>query len=208
MKLVYSEKPKLRVSLNPLQEVHKNNYRIWRNNHDIYRWCRQYRKISEHEHNEWWEKLKTDKTINMFEIAHIEKNIVIGVGGLTSIDLRNRNAEFSLYIIKEWRGKGLAMEALLALIEYGFYTLGLWQIWGEVIEGNPALSLFVRLGFKVTGVRKQFYYKDGRYLDAHYISLNANEFIAKCKELSNGSTVRDDKASGSGDTGNCTKTTI
>lgn len=106
----------------------------------------------------------------MYAIDDIDHRLV-GVCGLTSIDWINRRAEFSLYIGPEHHGCGLGEAALRALVRHGFERLNLHSIWGEAFDTNPAMKMFERVGFKHEGVRKHFYFRSGRYVDAHLFSI-------------------------------------
>jgi RimJ/RimL family protein N-acetyltransferase len=112
----------------------------------------------------------------MYEIRNPESLTPLGVCGLTSIDLYNRHAEFSLYIAPQLQGDGLGTRALKTLLAYGFKTLGLNSIWGETFQGNHALKMFEQMGFKIEGSRRDFYFRDGKYIDAVLVSMQASEF--------------------------------
>jgi RimJ/RimL family protein N-acetyltransferase len=103
-------------------------------------------------------------------------NVCVGICGLTSIDWINRRAEFSLYIGPEYQGSGFGEHALRLLCRHGFQTLNLNCIWGEVFESNPALAMFQRVGFKECGRRRQFYFRDGKYIDAILVDVMRNEW--------------------------------
>jgi len=149
----------------------------WRNNYDIFKWCRQNDFISDASQREWFNKQHNDPTIRMYRIVWSKKEnaewkkFLAGVCGLTSIDWIVRKAEFSLYIGTEFQGQNFGEIALDLLLDHGFHNLNLNLIWGEVIDGNPALKKFLQTGFEYEGKRRNFYYKDGEYLDAHLISF-------------------------------------
>ena len=96
--------------------------------------------------------------------------------GLTSIDYINSRAEFSLYIGHSYQRQGFAKDALKALLEVAFNEVNLNGVWGETFEGNHALNLFEKLGMKKEGTRRQFYFKGGKYIDAHLVSITREEW--------------------------------
>lgn len=149
----------------------------WRNDPKIWRWCRQSDALQWGEHWKWFESLAGDGTRRMYGVCDLEHRL-IGCAGLTSIDLVNRRAEFSLYIGSEHQRKGFARKALKTLISHGFKNLGLHLIWGESFEGNPAQKLFEELGFFREGVRRDFYFRDGQFVDAHLFSVKASEWTS------------------------------
>jgi len=107
------------------------------------------------------------------EIDHVE---AVGVCGLTNIDQVNQSAEFSLYIDPAMHRKGYGKAALTTLLKVGFEHLNLNHIWGETFDGNPAMGMFASLGMKKEGTRRQFYYRDGKHIDCHLVSILRDEW--------------------------------
>jgi RimJ/RimL family protein N-acetyltransferase len=152
--------------------------RQWRNDPRIYRWCRQNDLITDKDQEGWFERQNSDSSIRMYAIwcATKEAQKPIGVCGLTDIDLVNSRAEFSLYLAPHMHGQGLAPIALKLLFGRGFEDLGLKTIWGETFRGNKALRMFEKFGMRVEGWRRNFYYKEGSFLDAALVSMTREEW--------------------------------
>lgn len=151
----------------------------WRNSYAVRKWTRQWDLISQADQAQWFERQATDPIQRMYAIEMgegTEPSRLVGVCGLTSIDLINRRAEFSLYIGSEYRRGGLGRLALSTLLAHGFKNMGLNCIWGESFDGNPAMRLFEELGFQKEGIRRSFYFRDGKFIDAHLYSLLASEW--------------------------------
>jgi len=165
------------LHLGTIERGYIENLRSWRNNPMVRNWCRQTGLISDLEQEDWYEWQAKDPnsvmyTIRVPSIAYHS----VGICGLTSINFIAMHAEFSLYIAPEMRRKGYAVKALKTLFDHGFKDLNLHSIWGETFENNPAFGLFKSLGMKVDGKRREFYYKNGRYIDCHLISLLRSEW--------------------------------
>lgn len=159
----------------------------WRNSPHIRKWTRQFDVLSDEDQSRWFARQYEDPTIQMYGIMWPDEKKVdqlVGVTGLTSIDLVNRRAEFSIYIAPDRQGDGLGRKALATLLEHGFKNYGLNLIWGETFDGNPAKVLFERLGFKREGTRRQFYYRDGKLIDAHLYSILRSEWQPSALQLS------------------------
>ena len=102
----------------------------------------------------------------------------IGLVSLTDIDRNNGSAQCSILIgEKSLWGMGLGTEAVLLMLHYGFYTLGLTRIEARQLLSNQAsVRLFERCGFKVEGVLRKAVFKDGRHQNLNQISILREEF--------------------------------
>lgn len=166
------------VFLQPLNPENSEVYRKARNDYSTWRWCRQHDLISTMQQSRWVDAQDQDKTIMMYEILDIN-NDVMGVCGFTDIDHFNQRAEFSLYIIPGNRGRGHAEAGLRTLFDHGFWNLNFNMIWGEVFEGNGAMKLFEKIGMKNTGYRPDFYFKHGKFIDAHFFCIKREEWTTQ-----------------------------
>lgn len=146
----------------------------WRNDPDIYKWCRQIGPLNWMHHEKWWNGLADRDDIRMFGIQKFPASV--GVCGFTDIDYINSRAEFSLYIASSFKRQGFATLAIKELFTFGFKNLGLNSIWGETFDGNPAINLFESIGMVKEGTRREFYYRDGKFIDAHLYSIKASEW--------------------------------
>lgn len=166
------------VGLDVIDEGIGLRLNLVRNNWDVRRWCRQVGLIDDLHQKRWYYAQSERSDINMFAIVEggRKEGACVGICGLTDIDLVHSRAEFSLYIFPEYRLKGYAKDGLWQILKYGFDTLGLNQIWGETFEGNPAYKMFKDIGMQDDGIRRQFYFKDGHFLDAHLISMTSEEW--------------------------------
>jgi RimJ/RimL family protein N-acetyltransferase len=147
----------------------------WRNHLGVRSWCRQYAPLHWADHEAWFEKQAADPKIEMFSLIEPHGDLV-GVCGLTDIDLVNRRAEFSLYIGPTLQGFGFGLSGLKLLFTWGFGSLGLNRIFGETFDLNPAAKIFEKLGMEKEGTRRDFYYRNGRFIDAHLYSISAADF--------------------------------
>lgn len=148
----------------------------WRNDERIFKWCRQNDVLHADQHNKWFGSQSQDRSISMYAIESTEGATLVGVCGFTSIDLINRHAEFSMYIGPEYHKRGYGEAALRELVRKGFRDYGFNSIWGETFDGNPAIKLFEKVGFKREGSRRDFYFRDGKFIDAHLVSILRSEY--------------------------------
>jgi len=170
------------VKLDRIQRQDLDYLFKWRNDKRIYKWCRQFAPISRDGHERWFIDQDWSDDISMFAIRP-NPTAIVGVCGLTSIDRVNRRAEFSCYIDPDQHKNGYGHMTLLTLFKHGFYDLGLNRIWGEVFDGNPALKLFEKIGMEVEGRRKEFYFRDGQFIDASLVSIGREQFDSVLAKL-------------------------
>lgn len=72
---------------------------------------------------------------------------------------------FAIIVDEKYRGKGVGTKLLQELILLAKERFKLELIHLEVYEGNPAIRLYERLGFKQYGMQKKFVKDEGRYLN-------------------------------------------
>jgi diamine N-acetyltransferase len=103
----------------------------------------------------------------------IKENVTIGTVDIFDFDHFHMRAGVGILIAREeYRRKGYASMALRGLAEYCFNVLKLHQIWCNIIGNNSAsLELFRRLGFIVSGTKKEWIKAEERYLDEHFLQL-------------------------------------
>lgn len=167
------------IDLGSVDDCHLDRLRRWRNDPRIWQWCRQNDLISEIDQKNWLIKIKSDPTIKMYTIWTKNVTDLVGCCGFTSIDHINQRAEFSLYIGPEYHRMHFAEMALRTLFHHGFESLNLYTIWGETFSNNPALKLFNKMGMIKEGIRRNFYFKNGKFIDAHLMGINREDW--KCQ---------------------------
>jgi RimJ/RimL family protein N-acetyltransferase len=149
----------------------------WRNDPAIFAWTRQNDLLNWENHSQWMVNHQNDSSIKMYMIKH--NGVAVGVCGLTDIDLVNQRAEFSLYISPDHHRQGFGKDSLRLLLWHGFSAYPFNTIWGETFEGNPALDMFLKAGFVKEGTRREFYYRGGKFIDSHIVSIKREEFLSK-----------------------------
>lgn len=101
-----------------------------------------------------------------------------GIGGLYGMDLYARHGELGVSLAEgSWRGQGFGELAHRMLIEYGFDDLNLRRILASVHADNTrVLRLCEKLGFQLDGIRKEYRWVNGQYMDLHLFSMNRSDY--------------------------------
>lgn len=99
------------------------------------------------------------------------EDTTVGFIDLTSIDLLNSKAEVGIYILKEYRGRNLAKEALMALSDY-CRKIHLHMLYAMVRETNTvAKKLFQSAGYCDCGKIDDWLRTQDGYAACHFYSL-------------------------------------
>ena len=70
----------------------------------------------------------------------------------------------SIIVTEKMRGKGIGTKLLNNLFHLAKDYFGLEVLYLEVYQGNPAISLYRRFGFKTIGEQKHFMKENGEYV--------------------------------------------
>ncbi len=105
------------------------------------------------------------------------ENETAGEISLKSIRWFNHKAEIAVFILKPFRRKGLAEQALRMLLDYAFNTMNFYRLEAEVVDYNPAAkALFEKLGFIQEGVLREAKFYAGTYHNIYSYGLLAKEW--------------------------------
>lgn len=94
------------------------------------------------------------------------QNEPIGSIDLFDFDPTNKRAGIGILISENEQNKGYASEALELLIKYSFSTLQLHQIYCNIsADNNASLKLFEKLSFTLVGLKKEWTFVEGSWVD-------------------------------------------
>ncbi len=87
-------------------------------------------------------------------------------------------AEVSYVLARSYWNRGIATEAVAAIIRYGFEHYRLHRIEAHVVTVNAASERVLRkLGFREEGYLRESYFSGGRFLDERLFALLKSDFI-------------------------------
>ncbi len=153
--------------------------REWRNDPANYRWFRQNDFINDLTQAAWYEKIAKDPAIAMYKVTASSTDrpeSMVGVVGLTGISYVYRRAEISIMVPQRLQGRGVGSSALHLLVSHAFTNVGLHSLHAEVLAENPAAVRFEKLGFTYEGLRRDFYFKEGKWEAAKLYSILEHEW--------------------------------
>ena len=130
--------------------------------------------ISYDEHMKWFNKMLNDKSSKYF--IYEREQEPIGVISFYEINLETKKASWAFYLGDEkFRGAGVEMEQLA--LDYAFSKLGLYKLYCEVLSFNSSVIEFhKKFGFRVEGIKRKDYYRDGCYYDIYQLALLKDDY--------------------------------
>jgi diamine N-acetyltransferase len=95
---------------------------------------------------------------------------VVGHLDLFEIDPLNRRAGVGILVDSRFRGQGYALEMIAMVSEWVRKTLDLHQLWCTVgINNHDSIKLFLKAGFKQTGIRQGWIRSEGEWEDEVFL---------------------------------------
>ncbi len=118
----------------------------------------------------FWDEIIANPGANLryFAIEPVNQSgRFVGACSLQQIDLRNRHAELSIWMVSaEQRGQGYGTEAVRLLLMYAFEVLRLDKVYLGAYDFNEGgLRVYERLGFHYEGRLQNMLHYEGRYWD-------------------------------------------
>jgi RimJ/RimL family protein N-acetyltransferase len=112
------------------------------------------------------------KTLFQWGIARKEDDLVIGTCTLFSLSAPNHRAEIGYALGRPHWGRGYAHEAVTAVIQFGWETLGLHRLEADVDPRNArSIRCLERLGFQREGFARERWLVGGKWFDSVLMGL-------------------------------------
>lgn len=103
---------------------------------------------------------------------------VLGLFGLHNWSHNHRRAEAGYDLARAYWGRGIATEALHAILHFGFTEMNLHRIYvGTIADNHESVRLLGRLGFTLEGKKRESSWEeDGKFHDSAMYGLLRREF--------------------------------
>lgn len=126
---------------------------------------------------EWLHETQKNRDYS-FAIVDLKTDKLIGNCGIMNISQIDGAAEVGIFIGEdEYRNKGIGVEVLSLLLDYGFNYLNLHNITLRVLSFNErAMKCYKKVGFREFGRRRESNYINGKYYDEVHMDILRDEF--------------------------------
>lgn len=158
------------VILRPMEESDVEFIQKWANDETVTEFLNLYLPLNENDQKDWVKNQRANGKEIVLLIQFSQDNacaLPVGTIGLHGIDARNGTATLGILIGEKthW-GKGIGEKAITMILKYAFYFLNLRKVNLSVFSENErAKKLYKKCGFIVEGVRKENFYRNGKYVD-------------------------------------------
>lgn len=120
----------------------------------------------------WYESIFKEGTGIRWGITLKESGKVIGSCGFLNMVTKHHRAEIGYELNKDHWGKGIASEALEAVVKYGYRHFHLERIEALIEPANsPSYKLVEKQGFRREGLLRHYEYTCGKFDDLYMYSL-------------------------------------
>lgn len=169
-------------NINDLDFETQMKVREWRNEESIRKNMYDDSIISEENHRKWLNSLKNNT--NRFVFVIYFEGREIGVISIDNIDYINKKCEWAFYIFDaNLRGKGIGKRLEISMIDYIFNVLKMEKLNCAVLSNNlNVVEMHKHFGFKVEGILRQNYLKNGKRIDVYLLGMLKDEWT-KQREL-------------------------
>ncbi|MFC4022358.1 GNAT family N-acetyltransferase [Oceanobacillus longus] len=125
----------------------------------------------------WYQSIQKNKTGIRWGITLKEEGIVIGSCGFHNNVSQHFRTEIGFELSKEQWGKGIAAEAVKAIISYGYEHMNFMRIEALIEPPNrPSQKLVEKLGFIREGLLRNYEFTCGKFDDLYMYSLLKQDF--------------------------------
>ena len=172
-----------RVRLRGLERDDIPAFMRWFNDPEVRATLEAFSPLSRAQEERWFEAqlVADDQYVFAIEAAVEGAWLHIGSVGLHRIDWKSRVTTLGLMLgdKSQW-GRGFGPEATRVAVRFAFHELGLNRVELDVYEFNRrGIRCYEKVGFQHEGIRRQAFFRDGRFWDVHRMGVLRAEFDAR-----------------------------
>ncbi len=126
------------------------------------------------EQMDWFNGLEKSGTGIWWAVCSSDNKTFYGAGGLNNLSKEHKKAEIGFWLLPEFWGQRIMIEAMPFICDYGFNMLGLHRIEGYVeSENTNCKKTMTKLDFQLEGTMSDCEIKNGKFISLHiYAKIN------------------------------------
>lgn len=169
------------IKLRNLEKLDKEYFFLWLRDNEVIKYSLSvFQKMkSNSEISHWFDKLLLDNSSYNKAIVDDENKKLIGYAGISQLNEINISGEYFIFIgDKSYHRKGIGSFVTKEIVKNGFKELGLNRIMLTVSAKNiGAIKAYTNANFKVEGIMRQAFYRDGEFHNKIIMSILRDEWI-------------------------------
>ncbi len=134
---------------------------------------------SMNDQQKWFESLNLHSLNQRYSID-VPGIGLIGSANLVDINWKDKNASHGITIgDMTHRGKGYAVDTVMAIMRFAFEELGLNRLDTTIIEYNAgSLGVYTKkCGWTIEGTQKKWYFRKNQFWDRHVVGITRDEYF-------------------------------
>ena len=162
-----------RVNFNKITKNDLKTLQRWRNSSEVWQYNTQYILLNMINQKQWYDQnIQKNSDRIMFMVTN-KIGESIGVCGLIHMNPKDKNASVAIMIgEKKYHNKGLGIEILQLLVNYGFTKIKLHRIEAKIFAYNQiSVHLFKKMNFKQEVIMRDSLWRQGKWWDVYTFSL-------------------------------------
>jgi RimJ/RimL family protein N-acetyltransferase len=127
----------------------------------------------------WFETLNLNSLNQRYAIEVADAGL-IGTANLVDINWKDKNAHHGIAIgDRDARGKGYAVDTIMAIMRFAFEELGLNRLDTTIIEYNASsIGVYTKkCGWAIEGTQKKWYFRKNQYWDRHIVGITGEQYF-------------------------------
>lgn len=163
------------ILLKPTTLADIDNIMTWVNDPEIAEYFASLGNITREQETIYLEKMLASGNDRFYSV--FIDGIYAGQCSLNQIYWPARNARLFIVLKKEFHGRGLAREAIAAILQIAFEELKLNKVWLIVREENKkGRHIYRKAGFETEGVLREEYYVKSAFINMVRMAILAKEY--------------------------------
>ncbi|EKA61348.1 diamine N-acetyltransferase [Janibacter hoylei PVAS-1] len=126
----------------------------------------------------WFSQQNAGTTHRWLVTTH--ENEPLGLTGIWDVDWHNSHALTALKLggTAPMRGRGYGTDAIMAVMAFAFYDVGLTRLHGAILADNEASrrAYVDKCGWSVEGVARKHIWRHGSFVDLLYVGVLKSDF--------------------------------
>ena len=127
-------------------------------------------------------------------VRRVSDKKLLGTACVVNIDYSRKSLEWGYGIDPNYWGKGYILQIQESLKEYIFSKLIFNRIYGNTFINNKrAISSLISTGMKEEGIARQYYFKNGKYIDSWMYSMLRKDYLSSKTFKNKYNSISDNK---------------